>query len=114
MASVWNRNGQDYDSELTVSEMWHDAWHIVSVRTEEYKYIWDNKRPDQPRLYDLKTDPGEQHNISANALQVRGELHKHVEARIAEMVQTQPAHVQVRPEMDEDMLRRLRDLGYIE
>jgi len=78
------------------------------------KYIWDNRKPDQPRLYDLRIDPGEQNNISANAPQIRAELHRHVEARIAEMVQTQPEHAPVGPEMDEDMLKRLRDLGYIE
>jgi len=114
MASLWDKNGQDYEAEVTISEMWHDAWHIVAVRTEEYKYIWDNKKPDQPRLYDLRTDPGEQHNISANAPQIRVELHGHIEARIAEMEQTQPEQAPVGPEMDEDMLRRLRDLGYIE
>ena len=94
--------------------MWHDAWHIVSVRTEEYKYIWDNKKPDQPRLYDLQIDPNEQHNISANAPQIQAELHGHIEARIADIVKTQPEYTPVGPEMDEDMLRRLRDLGYIE
>lgn len=114
MLSLWDKNGQDYRAEVTVSEMWHDDWHIVSVRTENYKYIWDNKKPDQPRLYNLQTDPGEQHNISENELHIRAEFHGHVDARIAEMLQTRPEHALVGPEMDEDMLRRLRDLGYIE
>jgi arylsulfatase A-like enzyme len=114
MAPLWTGDGRSYSAEVTVSEMWHDAWHIVSVRTEAYKYIWDNKKPEQSRLYDLQVDPGELHNLSASLPEIRRELHEHVEARIAEMTQSMPELAINKPELDEDMLRRLRDLGYIE
>ena len=114
MASLLRDDHPDYRADVTVSEMWHDAWHIVSVRSEEYKYIWDNKKPEEPRLYDLRIDPGEQHNISAEQPEIRAELHSYVEATIAEMTSTQPEHAAMGPDLDDDMLRRLRDLGYIE
>jgi arylsulfatase A-like enzyme len=114
MVSLWSGDGKGYSADVTVSEMWHDAWHIVSVRTEEYKYIFDNKKPAQPRLFNLRKDPGEQDNLSAEEPQIQAELHKHVEARIAEMAETRLEHAAVGPDLDDDMLRRLRDLGYIE
>lgn len=100
--------------EVAVSEMWREAWHIISVRTEAYKYIWDSKKTDQARLYDLRHDPGEKYNIADELPGVVREMHQHVEQRLREMVDTRPKEVAAGPELDAEMLSRLRDLGYIE
>jgi hypothetical protein len=62
MASLLARVSK-YDGEETISEMRRDPWHRIAVRTESFKYIWDSKKPDQPELYDLRTDPGEKLNM---------------------------------------------------
>ncbi len=103
-----------YDSLVSISEMWREAWHIIAVRTESFKYIWDSKQPDQPLLFDLQADPGETRNVLADHADIAAALHVHVDARRQQMMATKPEETAVQPDLGPDVMERLRGLGYVE
>jgi arylsulfatase A-like enzyme len=94
--------------------MRRDPWHRIAVRTESFKYIWDSKRPDQPELYDLRTDPGEKQNIRDHFPQEVGRLQASVDAHRLRVAATEPAIAVPKLELDQEVARRLRDLGYLD
>jgi arylsulfatase A-like enzyme len=112
LAPLWNGGVRQPEPTIAISEMWRDTWHIIAVRTERYKYIWDNKRPQHPRLFDLDSDPGEQKNLAAKESIVVKELQTYVDDVLNEMARTKLEQVD-EPDLDEEMLNRLRDLGYM-
>lgn len=113
MASFLGHGESNYDGGETISEMRRDPWHRVAVRTESFKYIWDSKRPDQPELYDLRTDPGEKQNVRDRFPEEVNRFQSTVEAHRLRVVATEPAVAVAKPEVDEEVARRLRDLGYL-
>jgi arylsulfatase A-like enzyme len=109
-----NQLQADYEGGLSISEMRRDPWHRVAVRTEAFKYIWDSKRPLQPDLYDLRADPGEKQSVSANYPQQVSHFQAIVDAHLVRVAATEPGRATEAVELDEEVARRLRDLGYIE
>jgi arylsulfatase A-like enzyme len=97
-----------------ISEMRRDPWHRVAVRTESFKYIWDSKRPDQPELYDLRTDPGEKLNVRDRFPQEVSRFQASVDAHRLRVAATEPSIAVPKLKLDEEVARRLRDLGYLE
>lgn len=114
LVPLWAGNPADYGVEVVIGERWRDTSHMIAVRTEAYKYIWDDAKPDQPLLFDLRQDPDEQHNIAADQPKVVQELHQHVEAQLERMRSTAPAEKSKEPVLDEEIVARLRGLGYVE
>jgi arylsulfatase A-like enzyme len=114
LVPLWEGNSADYGVEVAIGERWRDTSHMIAVRTEEYKYIWDDAKPDQPLLFDLRQDPDEQHNIAAEQLGVVQRLHQHVEAQLERMRSTAPAEKSQEPVLDAEIVARLRGLGYVE
>ena len=112
-ASLCGKGRSQFQPRVAISEMWRDSWHIIAVRTEEYKYIWDSKHPQIPQLYDLQTDPGEKHNFAAKFPRVVEELQATVEIVLQEGEKTKSENLTT-PDLDNDMVNRLRDLGYVE
>jgi arylsulfatase A-like enzyme len=112
-ASLLGKGRDQFQPQAAISEMWRDSWHIVAVRTEEYKYIWDSNQPLTPRLFNLQTDPGENHNIASEFPRVVEELHIHVDKVLQEGEKTKSEKLSA-PDLDEGMMSRLRDLGYVE
>jgi arylsulfatase A-like enzyme len=113
MASLLARGESKYDAEETISEMRRDPWHRVAVRTESFKYIWDSKRPDQPELYDLRNDPGEKQNVRDHFPQEVSRFQSTVDEHRLRVETTEPAITVTKPKVDEEVARRLRDLGYL-
>ena len=87
---------------------------MIAVRTENYKYIWDDAQPEEPLLFDLDKDSAEQDNIAAQQPDVVQRLHQHVEAQLERMHNTAPDEATKEPELDEEIVARLRGLGYVE
>lgn len=114
LVPLWTGRPEDYDVEVVIGERWRDTSHMIAVRTETYKYIWDDAKPDQPLLFDLRRDPGEQHNIAAEHPDVVQQLHQHVTAQQERMHRTAPAEKTQEPVLDEEIVARLRGLGYVE
>jgi arylsulfatase A-like enzyme len=116
LAPLWAAGGfNDYDGSHSISEMWRDHRHIIAVRTLDFKYIWDSRHPDAPELYDLQSDPDEKHNVCAQFPQEVQQFQTHVDNHLRRL---DKENGQVRQtavsEMDAELLRRLRGLGYVE
>ena len=111
---LWQEDGGSYDATVFISEMWREHWHIISVRNNTYKYIWDSQKPEQPQLYHLLDDPHETQNVLAQHPTVAAELHTQVEAQLQRMAATRPDTAVAEPVLDESVVERLRGLGYVD
>ena len=114
LVPLWSGIPEAYDVEVVIGERWRDTSHMIAVRTENHKYIWDDAKPDEPLLFDLRQDPQEQNNIAAQHPDIVQELHRHVEAQLERMRRTAPAEASKEPVLDEEIVARLRGLGYVE
>ncbi len=83
---------------------------LKMLRTDRYKYIWcsDGKH----ELYDLETDPDEQHNIFDDNPSIAEQLDSRLKEWLGSFEAATPSD-QV-PEFDEQVKERLRGLGYLE
>ena len=101
-----------YGRREVIAERWRPDSHIIAVRTERLKYIWDSQKPDRPVLFDLRADPGETTALAewpANGerLARRAAEHERTARETAAMASDSDVAV------DEKIARRLRDLGYL-
>jgi len=114
LTPLWSEQGVAYDGAVALSEMRRDPWHRVAVRTEAFKYIWDSKRPDQPELYDLQADPAEKKNVNSSYPREVSQFQARVDTHLHHVAETEPLTAAPKLELDEEVIRRLRDLGYVE
>jgi arylsulfatase A-like enzyme len=114
LVPLWTQREAEYGVEPAISEMRRDPWHRIAVRTEAFKYIWDNKRPRQPELYDLRADPGEKQSVSDQYPLEVSRFQESVDAHLQRAAETVPVTTAPALELDEEVTRRLRDLGYLE
>ena len=113
LVPLWTQPESQYEGDVAISEMRRDPWHRIAVRTESFKYIWDSKRPDQPDLYDLHTDPGEKQNVRDHFPQEVSRFQASVDAHRLRVAATEPAIAVQKVKVDDEVARRLRDLGYL-
>jgi len=92
-----------------------DCLRVISCRGERWKYIHDAEGPVE-ELYDLTADPEERHNLASEHSQIVDEMRMRVAAHDA-AVTAHPAESQKHAcrvdEGDDDVRRRLADLGYL-
>ena len=117
---LWTDNEAKYKVEVAISERWRrrrnngDILHIVSVRTDSFKYIWDSRQPEQPQLFDLQNDPDEQCNTYEQFPEKAKELHAHVAGRLQASKETMPNRISAEPKLEQAVADRIRALGYLE
>lgn len=80
------------------------------IRTDRVKYIWASDGKHE--LYDLKADPGEQHNIIAERPQIAAALDQRLTKWRNSFEAATP--IDEHPEFEEEVKARLRALGYLE
>jgi arylsulfatase A-like enzyme len=114
LAPLWISGDTEYESEASISEMWRNERHIIAVRTELFKYIWDSRHSHKPELYDLQADPGERHNVHQQYPEQARHFQDYVDAHLERVAAQETAKALAEPELDADLVRRLRDLGYVE
>ena len=114
LVPLWTQTETEYEGKFSISEMRRDPWHRVAIRSEAFKYIWDSKRPDQPILYDLRSDPDEKQDVSQLYPQEVSKLQTVVDVHRQRVAETEPALTVPKLEHDEEVTRRLRDLGYVD
>lgn len=114
MAPLWNGRAAVYGQPLAISERWRDDCHVVAIRTERFKYIWDKDNPDKPQLFDLRSDPQEQRNVLDAFPETAADFNAHLQAHLIRVAQSTPDGAINEPDLDESVLSRLRDLGYVE
>jgi len=87
--------------------------YIAAIRTNRWKLIVDREKGTRD-LYDLVADPGEQNNVA----HLYPDVVESLEAQLRdELEQREPLRTfaeSPEPEVDAEVLGRLRDLGYIE
>ena len=122
LVPFWTSGEAERDTEVSISEMWRSEWrnerrnerHLIAVRTELFKYIWDSHHPDESELYDLQADPRECHNICDQAPEQARRLQAYVDAHLERRAAQEVTNPLAEPEFDAELIRRLRDLGYVE
>ena len=114
MVPLWQKDAGKYRAAAAFAEMHRPPWHRVALRTDTYKYIWDSKRPEQPDLYDLKTDPGETMSIIDQHPQLVQQFQTQVDAYLQLGLETEPAEAAPQLELDDATVDRLRALGYVD
>jgi arylsulfatase A-like enzyme len=114
LAPLWTGQGAYEPLNASISEMWRDTRHIIAFRTETNKFIWDSRYPEEPRLFDLRSDPKELHNIAAQNSDLIMRYQAQVNDHLRKVAESSKAEIPVEPELEAEMIRRLRDLGYVE
>jgi arylsulfatase A-like enzyme len=114
LVPLWTQRESEYKVEAAISEMRRDPWHRIAVRTEAFKYIWDSKHPNEPDLYDLRADPAEKQNVSTSFPLEVDRFQQEVKAHLRRIEETEPLTPAPALDLDEEVLTRLRDLGYME
>lgn len=96
------------ECRVAVSEIAEEgAAPVVAIRRDGFKYIHHEKRAAE--LYDLASDPAEQHDLLATAPPLLADLHRRALAVIAQRKQLSGR----RMDLDERTIRELKALGYL-
>jgi arylsulfatase A-like enzyme len=117
LVPLWNGDETLYNGDIAISERWRDQGdinHIVSIRSEHFKFIWNDRFPQQPKLFDLKNDPGEKLNVAEEYQDILDQFQTLLSLHLKKTGQTELAGPVIMPKLNEKMISRLRDLGYIE
>jgi arylsulfatase A-like enzyme len=83
---------------------------LTMIRDAQYKFIWASD--GRHELYDRTSDPSEEHNLRDELPAVAAERHARLENWRASFEQTVPTTAA--PEFDEEVVERLKALGYLE
>jgi len=94
-----------------ISETTSDDGYKISLRTAEWKFIWDTNDGVE-ELYDLDADPGERENVATDRPDLVDDFRGALQDHIDEMERSSTAVPDV--EMDDETESRLEDLGYLE
>ncbi len=114
LRSLWEGRGQPPGAEVAIAEMWREGWHRIAVRTEAHKFIWDSQAPDSPELYDLQRDPMEKENLAHRALALRQVMERHVQSHLERLEGQAAVPTLLEPALSQQVVERLRGLGYLE
>jgi arylsulfatase A-like enzyme len=112
--SLFTDNGRTYNVQEVISEMPRPNWYRIAVRTDTFKYIWDDKYPEQSELYDLKNDPAERVEISADHPELVRQFQDVVDQHLDYIAQISSEDQEPALKYDAAMVRRLQDLGYLD
>jgi arylsulfatase A-like enzyme len=85
---------------------------LAAVRADGYKLIIPVRDPARAELYDLEADPGELTNVAASLPALTGQLRRRLLAWRQRWAGSRTAARALVP--DEELLRRLRALGYVQ
>lgn len=120
LTPLWTGNEARYENKIAISERWRkrrdngEVLHMIAVRTDSFKYIWDSRQPDQPHLFNLQDDPGEKYNVCEKNAEKAKELHIYVEEHRRYTSETTSDRIPAEPHLDQAVVDRLRALGYFE
>ena len=86
--------------------------HLRAIRTDRHKYVWSSG--GDHRLFDVVSDPFEEHNLVESAPEIAAELQQ----RLISWFASQPRYVPKAPSnegraLDQEAIERLRNLGYV-
>lgn len=90
---------------------------VAAIRTRQYKYIYTGEHGSPGELYDVLQDTGERRNLVSGlpeiAAQLKGRLLRWREGLEAKKASPRSGAREVLAQMDDAVLKRLKDLGYL-
>jgi arylsulfatase A-like enzyme len=113
LVPLWDETAGTYDVADVLCEMHRPPWHRIAVRTERFKFIWDNQEP-HPELYDLASDPGETEDVSREYPDLVRKFEARVQAHLQRVAETAPDTTPDALDLDDATRHRLRALGYVD
>jgi len=114
LVPIWTQPVTGNVEEISISERFRNDSHIIAARTESFKYIWDSHQKNHPRLFDLQADPGEREDVSQQFPQVVRRFQSLIDSHLLFAAQSQSTRQTAQIELDDAVIQRLHDLGYIE
>ncbi len=106
--------GQRQQSGTVISEMVDRDWYCVSLRTDRFKYVYDERRSTVRELYDLLEDPEERHDLSGMRPEIESELEAQLQRHLRRIYKDGSRDERGAWNVEEDVVRRLRSLGYLD
>lgn len=100
--------------EPAIIEMLDLTYYCACLRTTQYKYLYDERQPERRELYDLQNDPGETHNIIGQRPEFEAAFESVLQTHLTRVRETSPRDAAGRWQKDDDVVRRLKALGYLE
>ncbi len=86
---------------------------LFAIKVDNYKFVIDIRKPDDWRLYNLHDDPKEKNNLRGitgnNVPDFSSLLAQHIAA-----AQSTKTAVAKSPQIDNELLQRMHDLGYLD
>ncbi len=113
LTKLW-QDDEQYTASVAIGERWREDSHIIAIRAYPHKLIWNSEQPSKPMLFNLENDPSERNDIWEQSPDIVADLMKEVEAHLQRMNETMPDSASSEPDLDDEMLDRLRGLGYLE
>jgi len=101
-------------SSLVISEMVDLNWYCVALRSERYKYVYDERRPTFRQLFDLRQDPGEKQDLFGQRPGEEAEFENHLQRHLERVRSEGERDDGGGWQVEGDVVRRLKALGYIE
>ena len=113
-------NKDSFPDRLAVSQIGGDddcvaGGETIALTTGEYKLIW-HKKDDARELYHLASDPEEKHDLAEQNQETSQELQSELQ-RLMHTPEEEPFRYKPKVRQvnfDEDVLRRLKTLGYLD
>ena len=104
----------EWQRRIVICEMVDLKWYCVALRTEQYKYIYDERRPSYRELYDLRGDPNETRNLYGSRPEIEMEFERALQRHLQRVAETSYRDVDGAWQRNDQVIDRLRALGYIE
>jgi arylsulfatase A-like enzyme len=110
-----NQGNADLESRspIIAEGRWKSGVHRIAIKVGQYKFIVDLRYPDQYELYDLNKDPEERSNLRGQRPERAAEFRRILSQHLDRVRRTEQANDSA-PQVDEEIVDRLRALGYVE
>jgi len=113
LTAFWKSNNTQA-SKPVIIEMVDIAWYCVAVRTENFKYIYDERQPYKRELFNLENDTGEKKDLFSKLPEVEAELEEILAEHLRQVVATSHRDENRKWQIADLVEERLRALGYLE
>ena len=108
------RGKEGRESKVVITEMVDLNWYCASLRTEGHKYIYSEKNSGVRELYDLKQDPGEEIDLFGTGLSIETELEVILQRHLRRVARSGDRTAEGAWQRQDEVVERLKALGYIE
>jgi len=113
LTPFWKSNNTQA-SKPVIIEMIEFAWYCAAVRTENFKYLYNERKPYKRKLFDLQNDPGEKKDLFSKLPELEAELEEILAEHLRQIVATSHRDENGKWQIADLVEERLRALGYLD